>query len=39
MKIKTKDDELNELKFKAENHDNENIMKSLEIDNNYYEKL
>ena len=35
LKIKTKDDEIDELKYKTEKHDHENILKSLKIDNEY----
>ena len=38
LKIKTKDDQLEELQYKTEKHDYENILKSLEIDNEYYKK-
>ena len=38
LKIKTKDDQLNELQYKTEKHDHENILKSLKIDNEYYKK-
>ena len=38
LKVKTKDDEIKELKYKAEKHDYENISKNLEIDNDYYKK-
>ena len=38
LKIKTKDDEIKDLKCKSEKHDHENILKSLEIDNEYYKK-
>ena len=38
LKITTKDDELKELKDKAEKHDYENILESLKIDNDYYKK-
>ena len=38
LKVKTKDDEIKDLKYKAEKHDYENILKSLEIDNDYYKK-
>ena len=34
LKVKTKEDEIKDLKFKAEKHDYENILKSREID--YY---
>ena len=36
--MKTKDDEIKGLKNKTEKHDNENILKSLKIDNEYYKK-
>ena len=35
LKIKTKDDENKDLKYKIEKHDHENILKSLKIDNEY----
>ena len=38
LKIKTKEDEIKDLKYKTEKHDFENILKSLKIDNEYYEK-
>ena len=38
LKIKTKDDEIQDLKYKTEKHVHENILKSLKIDNEYYEK-
>ena len=38
LKIKTKDDEIKDLKYKTEKHDHENILKSLKIDNEYYKK-
>ena len=38
LKITTKDDQLKELQYKAEKHDQENILKSLKIDNEYYKK-
>ena len=38
VKVKTKDDETEDLKYKAEKRDYENILKSLEIDNDYYKK-
>ena len=38
FKIKTKDDEIKDLKYKTEKHDLENILKSLKIDNDYYKK-
>ena len=33
LKIKTRDDETKILKYQTEKHDNENILKSLIIDN------
>ena len=38
LKIKTKDDEIKDLKYRTEKHDYENILKSLKIDNEYYKK-
>ena len=38
LKLKTKDDEIKDLKYKTENHDHENIMKSLKIDKENYKK-
>ena len=38
LKIKTKDDEIKDIKYKTERHDHENILKSLEIDNEHYKK-
>ena len=38
LKIKTKDDEMKDLKFKTEKHDHEKILKSLKIDNEYYKR-
>ena len=38
LKVKTKGDEIEDLKYKTEKHDYENILKSLEIDNDYYKK-
>ena len=38
LKIKTKHDQLNELQYRTEKHDHENIIKSLKIDNGYYKK-
>ena len=38
LKIKTKDDEIKDLKYRTEKHDYENILKSLKVDNDYYEK-
>ena len=33
LKIKTKDDQFEELQYKTERHDHENILKSLKLDN------
>ena len=38
LRIKTRDDELKNLKYQTEKHDHENILKSLKIDNEYYKK-
>ena len=38
LKIKTKDAEIKDFKYKSEKHDHENILKSLKIDNEYYRK-
>ena len=38
LKIKTKDEESKDLKFRTEKHDHENILKSLEIDDEYHKK-
>ena len=38
LKIKTRDDELKNLKYQTEKHDYENILKSLKVDNEYYKK-
>ena len=38
LKIKTRDDEINNLKYQTEKHDHKNILKSLKIDNDYYKK-
>ena len=38
LKIKTKDDQLKELQYKTEKHDNDNKLKSLKIDNEFYKK-
>ena len=36
--IKTRDDEIKNLKYQTEKHDHENILKSLKIHNEFYEK-
>ena len=38
LKIKTKDDQLKELRYRTEKHDFENILKSLKNDNESYKK-
>ena len=38
LKIKTRDNEIKNLKYQTEKHDHENILKSLKIDNEYYKK-
>ena len=38
LKIKTKDDEIKELKYRTEKHDHENILKSLKSDSESYKK-
>ena len=38
LKIKTRDDEIKNLKYQTEKHDHENILKSLKRDNQYYTK-
>ena len=38
LKIKTKDDEIEDLKERTEKHDHENSLKSLNIDNESYKK-
>ena len=38
LKIKTRDDEIKNLKYQTEKHDHENILKSLKIDTEYYKK-
>ena len=38
LKIKTRDDEIKNLKYQTEKHDHENILKSLKVDNQYYKK-
>ena len=38
LKIKTRDDEIKDLKYKTEKHDYDNILKSLIIDSEYYKK-
>ena len=38
LKIKTRDDEMKNLKHQTEKHHHENILKSLKVDNEYYKK-
>ena len=38
LKIKTGDEEIKNLKYPSEKHDHENVLKSLEKDNEYYKK-
>ena len=38
LKIKTRDDEIKNLNYQREKHDDENILKSLKVDNEYYKK-
>ena len=38
LKIKTRDDEIKNLKYQTEKHDHENILKELKINNEYYKK-
>ena len=38
LKIKTRDDEVKELRYKSERHDHENILRSLKSDNESYKK-
>ena len=38
LKIKTRDDEIKKLKCQSEKHDRENLLKSLEMDNECYKK-
>ena len=38
LKIKTRDDEIKSLKYQAEKHDHENLLKSLKIDYEFYTK-
>ena len=38
LKIKTKDDEIKDFKYRTEEHDREKILKSLKIDNETYKK-
>ena len=38
LKIRTRDDQIKNLKYQTEKHDHENILKSLKSDNEYYKK-
>ena len=38
LKLKARYDEIKNLKYQTEKQDHENILKSLKIDNEYYEK-
>ena len=38
FKIKTRDDEIKNLKYQTEKHDHENIMKTLKADKEKYKK-
>ena len=38
LRIKTRDDEIKNLKYQTEKHDHESILKSLKVDNDYYIK-
>ena len=38
LKIKTRDDEIKNLKYQTEKHHHENILKSLKVDSEYYKK-
>ena len=38
LRVKTKDDEIKDLKYKTEKHDYENILNSPKIDNEIFEK-
>ena len=38
LKIKTRDEEIKNLKYQTEKHDHEKILKSLKSDNEYYKK-
>ena len=38
LKIKTRDDEIKNLKYQTEKHDHENILKSPKVDNENYKK-
>ena len=38
LKMKTRDDEIKNLKYQTEEHDHENILKPLKIYNEYYKE-
>ena len=38
LKIKTRDEDIKNLKYQTEKHDHENILKSLKVDNEHYKK-
>ena len=38
LKIRTRDDEIKNLKYQTEKQDHENILESLKVDNEYYKK-
>ena len=38
LKIKTRDDEIKNIKYQTEKHDHGNILKSLKTDKEYYKK-
>ena len=38
LKIKTRDDEIENLKNQREEHDHQMILKSFKVDNEYYKK-
>ena len=38
LKIRSRDDEIKNLKYQTKKHDHENILKSLKSDNEYYKK-
>ena len=38
LRIKTRDDEIKNLKYQTEKHDHENILKPFKIDKEYYKK-
>ena len=38
LKVKTRDDENRNLKYQKEKHDHESLLKSFQIDDEYYKK-